>query len=116
MKCLKKHEWNLVLLAAALAFGCGVVGTHQQLQAIGKGADWPDLVCFTRRLYLFRYGPQWAEAELNLNRCLGGCRKSAALMVASTYRRLNSGYCSNMSRGTTSANFTMLQTRLYAPS
>ncbi len=55
MNWLKRNEWNVVMVAALLAFACGIVGLDQCLTTAGKPASWPDLIYFALRLFLFNY-------------------------------------------------------------
>ena len=51
----KRNEWNIVILAAVLAFLIGSLGVHQQQLAEGKMITWADAVYFSLRLFTFSY-------------------------------------------------------------
>ena len=51
----KRNEWNLIILAAALAFVLGSLGVHQQQLAADKVITWADAVYFSLRLFTVSY-------------------------------------------------------------
>lgn len=51
----KRNEWNIIILAAALAFILGSLGVHQQQLAAGKLITWADAVYFSLRLFTVSY-------------------------------------------------------------
>jgi voltage-gated potassium channel Kch len=55
LKWIKRHEWDIVSMAAVLGFGLGLFGFASFLSEAGKSASFFDFLYFGFRLFLFNY-------------------------------------------------------------
>ena len=55
---LKRNQWDLVFVIAAVAFVCGFTGVYQFMVSTGKDPTLWDLFYFTIRLFMFSYDLQ----------------------------------------------------------